>query len=115
VDHVFPQSLLKTVKDINPDNGKRNIMRYRAEQRDQIANCMLLTAQENGFSGKNNTPPTEWFDRSRFRSDDEHRSYLNMHLIPPDPELWKLENFERFIEERKKLIADKFSFMVQGK
>ena len=114
VDHIFPQSLLKSVKDTNPESGKRNIMRYRAEQRDQIANCMLLTAQENGFSSKNATPPTDWFARSRFVSDEEHLNYLNMHLIPNDPELWKLENFNHFIEERKILIINKFKFMLQA-
>ncbi|MFY1053218.1 GmrSD restriction endonuclease domain-containing protein, partial [Ectopseudomonas khazarica] len=113
VDHIFPQSLLKSVKDINPDSGKRNILRYRSEHRDQIANCMLLTADENGFDGKCAIPPHEWFDRARFKSDEEHEQYLAMHLIPQDPELWKLENFEAFIEARKQLIQDKFSYMLR--
>jgi hypothetical protein len=39
-------------------------------------------------------PPEEWFHN---KSD----SYLNMHLIPKDRELWKLENYEQFIEARK--------------
>jgi hypothetical protein len=66
VDHIFPQSLLKTVKDVNPDSGKRNLLHYRAEQRDQIANCMLLTAAENGFNSKTDTPPAKWFAPQRF-------------------------------------------------
>ncbi|MBK6865163.1 MAG: DUF1524 domain-containing protein, partial [Ideonella sp.] len=82
VDHIFPQSLLKTVKDINPDSGKRNILHYRAEQRDQIANCMLLTADENGFTGKCDKPPAEWFASSRFPSKEAHARYLRLHLIP---------------------------------
>ncbi|RMU21305.1 hypothetical protein ALP33_01801 [Pseudomonas amygdali pv. lachrymans] len=113
VDHIFPQSLLKSVKDINPDSGKRNILRYRSEHRDQIANCMLLTADENGFNGKCDIPPGDWFDRSRFKSDEEHGKYLAMHLIPQDPELWKLENYEAFIEARKQLIQNKFSYMLR--
>jgi hypothetical protein len=113
IDHIFPQSTLKSVRDVNPETGRRNIMRYRAEDRDQIANCMLLTQGENGFTGKNDTPPEDWFDRSRFESDEEHRKYLSLHLIPPDPELWKLENFQKFIDARKKLIVDKFGFMIR--
>jgi hypothetical protein len=113
VDHIFPQSLLKSVKDINPDTGKRNIMHYRAEHRDQIANCMLLTAEENGFSNKTDIPPSRWFSRERFESDEAHKNYLELHLIPNDEELWKLENFEKFIEARKELIKQKFSFMLQ--
>ena len=113
VDHIFPQSLLKSVKDINPDSGKRNILRYRAEHRDQIANCMLLTADENGFNGKCAIPPSEWFSRSRFETDAQHAQYLEMHLIPKDPQLWTLDNYEAFIEARKKLIQEKFSYMLR--
>ena len=114
VDHIFPQSLLKTVKDVNPDSGKRNILHYRAEQRDQIANCMLLTADENGFSGKCDTPPAEWFAPARFASSKEHEQYLRLHLIPDDSSLWVLDRYDDFIEARKALIVDKFSYMLQS-
>lgn len=105
VDHIFPQSLLRTVKVENPETGKRNMLKYYADSRDQIANCMLLTAEENGAGGKRDIPPDQWFA-------DKSSDYLNMHLIPNDPELWKLENFEAFIEARKKLIVDKFAYML---
>jgi len=113
VDHIFPQSLLKTVKDINPESGKRNILHYRAEHRDQLANCMLLTAEENGFSGKCDKPPAEWFARSRFSSDATHKRYLQMHLIPDDPELWTLERYDDFVAARKALIKEKFAYMLR--
>lgn len=112
VDHIFPQSLLKTVKDINPDSGKMNLLHYRSEQRDQIANCMLLTAEENGFGGKCDTPASEWLDRKRFKTDEEHERYLKQHLIPNQPELWKLERFDDFILARKALIEEKFRYML---
>jgi hypothetical protein len=114
VDHIFPQSLLKTVKDLNPDSGKRNILHYRAEHRDQIANCMLLTADENGFSGKCAKPPSEWFAASRFASAAAQEQYLSMHLIPKDPALWKLDRYDDFIEARKELIREKFGYMLQN-
>jgi uncharacterized protein with ParB-like and HNH nuclease domain len=104
VDHIFPQSALKTVKNVNPDTG-RKVLAYRAEDRDQIANCMLLTQKENGSGGKSDTLPEKWFEG---KSD----VYLEMHLIPKDKNLWKLENYERFIEERKKLILDKFKDLI---
>lgn len=114
VDHIFPQSLLKSVKDVNPETGARNLLHYRSPQRDQIANCMLLTAEENGFANKCDTPPNEWFARSRFASDGAHAKYLRMHLIPTDPALWELARYDDFIEARKALIQDKFGFMLQG-
>jgi uncharacterized protein with ParB-like and HNH nuclease domain len=106
IDHIFPQSLLRSIKDINPSSGKQNILRYKWEDRDQIANCMLLTADENGSGGKTDIPPEKWFS-------GKPDSYLELHLIPRDPELWKLENFEKFIAERKKMILAKFKYLLQ--
>lgn len=106
VDHIFPQSLLRKVKKINPRTGRQDLLRYYQEDRDQIANLMLLTAEENGFSGKRDIPPNEWFR-------DKDDAYLDMHLIPKNPELWELDNYEAFIEERKRLILGKFSHILQ--
>jgi hypothetical protein len=105
VDHVFPQTALKRVKAPNPNTGIMNIMKYRERDRNQLANCMLLTAAENGAGGKGDTLPDEWFE-------DKDAPYLERHLIPPDPALWKLERFEDFISERKKLIQAKFSYLL---
>jgi hypothetical protein len=112
VDHIFPQSLLKTVKDINPDSGKRNLLHYRAEHRDQIANCMLLTAAENGFSDKTDTPPAEWFAPQRFDSQEQRARYMDLHLIPDVPKLWELNRYDDFINARKELIKEKFKYML---
>lgn len=104
VDHIFPQSRLKEIKVINPETGRKE-MKYTWEVRDQIANLALLTSKENGFEGKRDILPEVWFK-------DKPQSYLEMHLIPQNPELWKLENFEKFIEERKKLILQKFNNLL---
>lgn len=101
VDHIFPQSLLRSMKDINPDTGKKNILHYKQEDRDQLSNLMLLTREENGAGGKTDITPEKWFEG---KSDD----YLEMHLIPRDKTLWTLKNYDRFIEERKNMILDKF-------
>lgn len=105
VDHIFPQSILRDIKEMNPATGRYSIMRYPAHARDQIANCMLLTADENGFQGKNNTEPKDWFEG---KSDQ----YLNMHLIPRNPSLWLIDNYEKFIEARQRLIVDKFQALL---
>lgn len=105
IDHIFPQSLLKTVKDFNPDSGRQSIMRYKQGMRDQLANTMLLTRDENGAGGKWDTSAEDWFS-------DKEDAYLDLHLIPKNPELWKLENYELFLEERKKLILAKFAYLL---
>jgi hypothetical protein len=78
---------------------------YPWQERDQIGNLMLLTAEENGGGGKNDIMPEDWFA-------DKPESYLDLHLIPRDRELWKLENFERFVAERNQLILNKFDYLL---
>lgn len=105
IDHIFPQSLLRNVKEDNLATS-RKILKYKQQERDQIANCMLLTAEENGAGGKTDTPPDVWFA-------DKSVDYLNCHLIPQDRNLWKLENYDQFIEARQKLIFEKFTYLIQ--
>jgi len=66
------------------------LLHYRAEQRDQIANCMLLTAAKKGFSNKTDTPPAEWFAPHRFDSKEQRARYMDFYLIPDVPDLWRL-------------------------
>ena len=105
VDHIFPQSLLKSVKDINPDNGRRSLQHYPARQINQLANCMLLTAKENGASEKTDTPPHEWLR-------DKDDEYLELHCIPTKKKLWNVESFDEFVEARKTLIREKFEDLL---
>lgn len=104
VDHIFPQSLLKTIRVQNPDTG-RFVMKYRDEMRNQLANCMLLTRAENGAGGKGDAVPSDWFS-------DKDDAYLDLHLIPKDRALWAQDRYEDFIVERRKLIANKFHWLL---
>jgi uncharacterized protein with ParB-like and HNH nuclease domain len=104
IDHIFPQSKLKTIRMTDEKTNKMH-QRYSKSERDQIANLMLLTAKENQAGGKGDMLPEEWFA-------DKNDAYLNKHLIPKDKELWKLENFDGFIEARKKLIEKKFKSIL---
>jgi uncharacterized protein DUF262/uncharacterized protein DUF1524 len=100
VDHIFPQSLLKAEKLRKVETGRR-VQRFSASEINQLANCMLLTAKENGASGKGDIPPDEWLA-------DKDADYLNLHCIPAKKSFWTVDNFEQFIEARKELIADRF-------
>jgi len=105
IDHIFPQSELKKIKKLNPETGRNSLMKYKANERDQLANLMLLTAKENGMSGKTNILPKVWFE-------DKSEEYLEKHLIPRDKQLWQIDRFEEFLNERKKLILQKFKDLV---
>jgi hypothetical protein len=65
------------------------------------------TAAENGAGGKSDTLPDQWFVGDRAKDE-----YLDMHLIPKEPALWKLERYDEFIEERKKLIRTHFKSLL---
>ncbi len=110
VDHIFPQSVLKKEREMNPRTNKRDLMRYKEADRNQLANCMLLTQLENGSGGKSDTLPDVWFARRLA----EEPNYLDMHLIPKDPQLWKLERFPDFIAERKKLLRQQFAYLLSA-
>jgi len=107
VDHIFPQSKLKKIKAENARTGRLDLMRYKEADRNQLANCMLLTQQENGAGGKRDITPDIWFA-------DKDPAYLDMHLIPGDPSLWPMERFGDFIAERKKLLLKKFVYLLSS-
>lgn len=104
IDHIFPQSALREVRITNPDTG-RPIMKYREDARNQLANCMLLTKEENGAGGKSDTPPGDWFAT-------KDKAYLDLHLIPDDPTLWTMDRYEDFIAARKILLRNRFASLL---
>lgn len=104
IDHIFPQSKLREVKVVNPETN-RKVMKYHEPDRNQLANCMLLSREENGAGGKRDQTPEEWFS-------DKSEAYLDKHLIPKDQSLWAMERFEDFIEARKALIQEKFKNLL---
>ncbi len=108
VDHVFPKSELLKIKKKNPATGVWNLTRYKEADRNQLANCMLLTAVENGAGGKGSTTPDIWFPQALAKDPD----YLTKHLIPTDPALWKLDRFEDFIAARRKLLGARFKDLL---
>ncbi len=97
IDHIFPQSALNRLKVENPRTGRKDKQRYPAAMRDQLANCMLLSREENGAGGKSDVLPAVWFA-------NKDPAYLAKHLIPPEPALWELERFEDFTSARKLLL-----------
>jgi len=104
VDHVFPQSRLKATRVVSEETG-RSAAAYGSDIINQLANCMLLTRAENGAGGKGDTPPDVWFA-------GKSAEYFEMHLIPQDPALWQMDRYPDFIEARKQLIAEKFSWLL---
>ena len=76
-------------------------MKFRAAERDQLANCMLLSWEEMA-------PEERLTSRRQSGLPASRPPISEMHLIPKDKELWQSNMFEDFIEARKELLRDKF-------
>lgn len=102
IDHIFPRSALRKIKIIEEGVSKQ---RYTVDKINQLANCMLLPRDENGAAGKSDTLPNKWFE-------DKSIDYLELHCIPQNKALWEIDEYENFIDARKKLILNKFGYLV---
>jgi hypothetical protein len=90
--HIFPRSLLKK-KGISEDLIN------------DISNIAFLTEKAN--KSILNKEPIEYLQEI-----DEEK--LKNQFVPLDRELWKIENFEKFLEERRKIIVEKINEYLQS-
>jgi len=93
VDHVFPQKLFKN-----------ELKQYRSSC-DLLSNLTLLSAQEN--IEKNSKPFEEWIQT-------REPAFLERHLIPQDKQLWRIESFAEFVEERRRLILARLNEVLKA-
>lgn len=91
--HIFPQSVLE-------GNGyeKTNLHHYNLIH--EIANRVPLTKKSNMEIF--NKEPSEYFAVL----EEKYPGNLERFFIPMNEKLWKADNYEHFLEERRKLIAD---------
>lgn len=85
--HIFPRIHLQT-------RGTHQ------EKLESIANIALITGTSNRTLA--DRPPEEYLAEI----DNDGGTMLKAHCIPRDRELWKIENYETFLEQRRKLMAE---------
>lgn len=95
-DHIFPYSVLKK-------NGydRNNRVKYSLAQ--EITNRAIITQLAN--RSKLNKDAYDYLKSVKAT----YPKALELQLIPTDEELWKLENFEKFIQKRRELLALHFN------
>lgn len=86
VHHIFPKALLYK-------HG------YKRRQVNAVANFTFLTQETNLVVSKRD--PSEYIPAF----EKLNTGAVATHWIPMDPELWKVENYEKFLAERRKLLA----------
>ncbi len=87
VHHIFPKALLYEAKKT------KSIV-------NSLANYAFLTKDTN--IEISNRAPEEYFPVYRAKCPGA----MDSHWVPADPDLWKIENYERFLTQRRVLLAD---------
>jgi len=91
-DHIFAYSILKT-KGYNRNNRKK----YALAQ--ELTNRAVLTMSEN------RTKFTKEADKYLSEVKNKFPAALKLQCIPENEILWKIENYEHFLDERRKILA----------
>ena len=106
LDHIHPKTLFKRRKLLKRGVTEDGLDFY-LDEFDYLANLQLLEGLEN--IEKTDSDFKSWFEKSVRQ--EARRDYMNKHYIP-DVDL-ALENFEEFINERKKLMKAKFENLLK--
>jgi hypothetical protein len=96
-DHIFPKSMFRLSSLVTAGLEERKKWSFYGLH-DRLGNLELLLSQEN--EEKSAKPFEEWIHT-------RDKSFMKRHLIPNDAELWKFENFDKFIRAREALIKDR--------
>lgn len=100
-DHIFPYSVLKT-------HGYSMNNRHKYALAQEITNRVILTQMAN--RRKSNKQAYDYLKEVQMK----YPKALKLQCIPENDELWQLENFEKFLEARRKLLASELnSFLNQ--
>lgn len=93
IHHIFPKKVLKDMKVSKKD-------------RDEIANLAFLARRPNEFISSN--PPDVYLPEIA----QKHPERLKDQYVPLEPRLWKPENFQAFLAERRRLLANAVNDLV---
>lgn len=100
-DHIFPYSRLKA-----KGYGKDNRIKYALAQ--EFTNRALLTQKANRT--KSNMEAAAYLATV----DKNFPSALSLQLIPTDPELWKIDNYEHFLSVRRALLCEELNAFLES-
>ncbi len=91
-DHIFAWSILR-------DKGYTMNNRSKYALAQEITNRAILTTTEN------RSKLAEYADVYLSEVKNNFPDALKLQLIPEDEKLWKVDNYEQFLEERRKMLA----------
>jgi hypothetical protein len=92
-DHIFPYSKLKAM-----GYGQENRVKYALAQ--ELTNRAILTQVAN--RSKSAADAAVYLGAVK----EQFPNALTLQCIPDDPTLWQIENYEDFLDVRRKLLAE---------
>jgi hypothetical protein len=100
-DHIFAFSRLK-----QKGYGRENRLRYALAQ--ELTNRAILTKTANRAKAT--------MDAAVYLKEVQARfpNALTLQCVPTDPELWHIDNYEGFLRERRKVLAQHFNAFLEG-
>ena len=101
-DHIFAYSVLRDSEYFDMDN------RFEYALAQEITNRAILTGIEN------RTKSAKYADNYLNGVKERFPNALALQCIPENEELWKLENYEKFLETRRKLLAEKLNHFLNN-
>jgi hypothetical protein len=99
-DHIFPYSKLK-----DAGYGEGNRVKYALAQ--ELTNRAILTQTANRAKAATDAADYLRSVKAKFPK------ALELQCVPEDEELWKIENYERFLEERRKMLAKRLNEFLE--
>jgi hypothetical protein len=105
--HLFPFDFMMKDKKAQ-DYQRRNDLTpsvYREHVND-IANITFLSQKRNAAIG--NVPPWDYFNN------ETTRAVRKAHFIPENKDLWKVENYGAFIQQRRRMIAKAIASLMRS-
>jgi len=99
-DHIFPYSKLK-----EKGYGEGNRIKYALAQ--ELTNRAILTQIAN--RQKSDEPAADYLKPVK----TNFPKALQLQCIPEDEELWKIDNYETFLDERRKMLAKNLNAFLE--
>jgi len=98
VHHIFPLEFMLADDDAERYRKQNRLSRPEfKEQINDVANLTFISVPANQEIKKR--PPYDYLAKLTTPKN------LEAHCIPKDPELWRPENFDKFCEERRRLLS----------
>ncbi len=101
-DHIFAYSVLRDSEYFDMNN------RFEYALAQEITNRAILTEIEN------RTKSAKFADNYLESVKDRFPNALNLQCIPENKELWKLENYEKFLDARRTLLSNELNHFLNN-